>query len=155
MINPIDKELHRTLRTLILSLSASDKFIFAKHKLRTARFYILHHLYHEPGLTLGQLSEMTLLYNASASRIVYAMEKDGLVQRENDENDRRLFTLSLTENGRFFYETVNADLEADIQQRFAGLDEETRTNLRNSAQQLQTLMQDHRQWQEESSDQIT
>lgn len=124
MSGEIDQTLHRILRDLLLLNSAADRHVLAQHDLRQTRYYVLHHLYHNPDLTLAQLSELVLIYSASASRMVHSMETEGLVVREADPTDRRQFTLRLTENGRKFYETVSADLAADVAARFAELSPE-------------------------------
>lgn len=147
MVNPFDRELYIVLRDLTLLAQEADKFIMLRHGLRMSRFYILHHLYHEPGLTLGQLTERALLFSASASRTVYSLEQEGLVEREDDKNDRRLFTLSLTADGRSFYEKVSADLDADIAKRFETVDSETKASLIEKNRRLCDLLQAHRQWQ--------
>ena len=150
MIDPIDQALHALFRELLLLHDAADKHVLAQHGLRRARYFVLHHLYHEAGLTLGQLSELTLIYSASASRIVYSMEQEGLVQRVVNESDRRLFTLSLTEKGRRFYEQVSADLAADVQARYQGLDAGAKLALLEDSRRLRDMLREHCRWQVES-----
>lgn len=130
MTESLELTLHNVLKDLLVLHSAADQFVLTRHGLRRARYYVLHHLYQTPERTLGQLSALTLMYSASLSRMIYSMEQEGLVARQANEQDRRLFTLSLTENGRRLYETVSAELAADIRQRFGELD----------AAQLQTLV---------------
>ncbi|MEM7799962.1 MAG: MarR family transcriptional regulator, partial [Chloroflexota bacterium] len=85
-------KLHQSLRELSILIDAADRRILSKYRLRSARFYAMESLHHRPGLTLGELSDQILIGRASASRMVFSMEKDGLVAREPDPNDRRLFT---------------------------------------------------------------
>lgn len=151
MTDDREQALHQILRDLLLLNSAADRHVLAQHDLRQTRYYVLHHLYHDPGLTLAQLSDRVLIYSASASRIVYSMEGEGLVQRQDDPKDRRSFTLSLTANGRAFYEKVSADLTADIQRRFGALPVEVLTVLLQHGQTLRDVLESHQQGQIEGA----
>jgi DNA-binding MarR family transcriptional regulator len=123
---------------------ASDKHILACHGLRRVRFYMLRHLYQNPGISLTSLGKLSFTDGASTSRMVYGMEEKGLVQRQSKEGDRRLFVLSLTDAGKALYEGADAELRADIQKRFAGID----SDLLQSAQTLCDVISQHRKNQE-------
>jgi len=122
MDNQIEQELYRALNDLSLFHIATDKSILARHGLRRVRFFMLRHLYQNPGISFSRLGELSFTHGASTSRMIYSMEKEGLVQRQSDENDRRLSRLSLTEAGKAKYEQANSELRADIQSRFSSID---------------------------------
>lgn len=149
-MNSTDQQLHDLLADLSLFHIVCNKFVLSKHGLRRVRYYTMHHLYLKPELTLGQLSERTLVAPASSSRMVYAMEKEGLVQRKPSETDRRLFTLSLTDEGVALYKKVQADIDADIHKRFEVLDDSTKSSLLELNQRLKDALVQHSEWQEET-----
>lgn len=142
-MDKLDQDLDKLLSQLTMLQTHSIKDVLGKHGLRRARYYILQHLYEQPHLTLGQLSERAFLYSASASRTVYSMEKEGLVERETDENDRRIITLALTPKGKMFYKEVRADLEADIQTRYKSLDTSTKERLVTDLRLLHDVLIDY------------
>lgn len=146
MTSNLDVKLSEILRDLAVLHNAIEKHVLSQHGLRRSRYYILYHLYHTPHRTLGQVSELTLLYTASVSRTVYSMEQEGLVQREIDPNDRRQFTLSLTAAGTKFYETVTADLHADIKKRFASLSQAEKETLLTQNTRLRDILDAHQTW---------
>lgn len=135
--------LHQSLRELNILIDAADRRILSKYKLRSVRFYALEGLYKRPALTLGELSDHILIGRASASRMVFSMEKDGLVLRTPDPNDRRVFALSLTEKGNDLYRRIRAELDADIASRFAAFDMDTLTNTAQLHQRLKEALQAH------------
>ena len=142
MATQIEKNLHHTLNDLLLMHIAIDKFVMARHGLRRVRFYILRHLYENPGISITRLSELSFADTASISRMITGLEKKGLVQRETSEEDRRLFVLSLTATGKAKYEAANADLQADIHQRFVNIAPDMLADILQKTQLLaETILQ--------------
>ena len=148
MDNQIEKKLHHALNDLSLLHIATDKSVLARRGLRRVRFYMLRHLYQNPGLSLSRLSELSFADGASTSRMVYSMEKEGLVQRQSKQGDRRSVVLSLTDAGKALYEGANAEFEADIQKRFDNIDSDVLANLLQSVQALCDVISQHRKNQE-------
>lgn len=137
------EELHNTLNDLQLFHLASDKSVMARHGLRRVRFYMLRHLYQNPGISITQLGTLSFTDPGNTSRMVYGMEQKGLVQRRSNDNDRRLYVLSLTDAGKELYEKANADLTVDIQSRFATIAPEELAGLLQSAQRLSLVLSQH------------
>lgn len=140
MIDELDLALNDQLNQLAMLETHAIRKVLGKHGLRRARYYLLKNLYDYPGLTLGQLSEKTFVYGASASRTIYSLEKEGVVQRETNEQDRRIITLSLTEKGQAFFIAVNNDLNADIQARYQTLDKPTKERIVADLTRLQDTL---------------
>ena len=120
MLSNLDQQLHALISDINLLYLDINKHVLSKHGLRQVRYYAMHHLHLEPRLSLGKLSKLTLVDRASLSRMVFTMEKEGLIEREADESDRRLFKLSLTQKGEELYHRVQTDMNTDIKNRFPG-----------------------------------
>ena len=148
MTNEIAESLHTVLNDLLLFHIASDSYVLARHELRRVRFYMLGHLYQNPGVSFSRLSELCFTDRASTSRMIHSMEKEGLVQRQPSKGDRRLIALSLTDAGRAKYEEADSDFKADVQARFSNIDSGDLSGLLRSAQALHAAMQQHRKNQE-------
>jgi DNA-binding MarR family transcriptional regulator len=148
MKRQIEEELHKALDDLLLLHIASDKFVLARYSLRRVRFYTLRHIHHNPWISITRLSELSFSDAASTSRIVYSLEKEGLVSRQSKESDRRSFLLSLTKDGEALYEGVNAELEADIITRFSCIDSKQLLNDFQHIQRLGEAISQHRKDQE-------
>ena len=66
------------------------------------QFSILMQLHHRGNCAIGDISERFDVTNAAASQLVEKLVQSGLIQREEDPNDRRAKLLNLTEKGREF-----------------------------------------------------
>ncbi len=145
MEETLNHQLHHLLLDIDLIYLGINKNILSKHGMRRVRYYTMRHLYLSPQLSLGELSHLTLVDRASLSRMVHTMEKDGLIDREADEVDRRLFKLSLTKDGESLFKRVQADMNADIQSRFEGLSDETKHRLLELNLELKHVLSEHAQ----------
>lgn len=66
-----------------------------------SRFDVMSSLDHaEAPLTMGQLSDRLLVSNGNVSGLIARLVDDGLVVREASPDDRRVFTVELTPEGR-------------------------------------------------------
>jgi len=68
--------------------------------LSLARFDLLAQLSREDGQTLAQLSRRMLVTAGNLTGLVDRAERDGIVERRPDPNDRRLTRVSLTARGQ-------------------------------------------------------
>ena len=75
------------------------------------------------GVTMSELSRMLLVSNGNATAVVNRLEAAGLVRRKPSDADRRTVFVTLTTEGRGFFETLAVEHEAEVDRLFAGLDE--------------------------------
>jgi MarR family 2-MHQ and catechol resistance regulon transcriptional repressor len=68
--------------------------------LTQTQFGVLETLYHLGPLCQGEISSKLLKSGGNITLVVDNLEKQGLVQRERDQHDRRTVTVSLTPAGR-------------------------------------------------------
>lgn len=78
---------------------------------------------------LGALSEHLRIAARSATEVVDALEKDGLVERRPDPCDRRATLVSLTDRGAQVAAGVRAARNAEAEKFFARLDDADRASL--------------------------
>ena len=64
------------------------------------QFGILMQLHHTGNCAVGDISERFDITNAAASQLVDKLVQGGLIQREEDPDDRRARRLNLTQKGR-------------------------------------------------------
>ncbi|RYY37278.1 MAG: MarR family transcriptional regulator [Sphingomonadales bacterium] len=62
----------------------------------------------EDGLTMGALSQALLVSNGNVTQLVQKLAADALVQVAPDPNDRRVFRVRLTEDGRAHFAELAA-----------------------------------------------
>lgn len=102
------------------------------HDLTESQFAVLEALHHLGPLNHKTIAEKMLTREANITHVVDNLERDGLVERERSEEDRRVVEVQLTEAGReviaevfpkfvnFLTETVG-DFDSDKQDRLAEL----------------------------------
>ena len=87
----------------------------------TAQWRALAWLGHEPGLKQVELAERLDVEPITAGRIVDRLEESGLVLRQPDPVDRRVWRLFLTDDATPIFERLTLLAEEMTQQAFEGL----------------------------------
>jgi len=88
--------------------------------LTTSQAEVLSVLRDHGSLSLITLGDLLICETGSPSRLVQGLVDDGLVEKTSSPDDKRMVTLSLTENGREKAERINA-LENRFYELNAGL----------------------------------
>jgi len=101
---------------------------------------LLSGLLHEPELTVGALAEQAMVSNPTATRMLDALERDGLVLRRKCERDRRAVLVSLTDEGRRVVEGSWSDLNAGLTRASAALSDRERSEATRLLDRLALLM---------------
>ena len=87
----------------------------------TAQWRALAWLGHEPGLKQVELAERLDVEPITAGRIVDRLEESGLVLRQPDPVDRRVWRLFLTDEARPIHDRLSSLAEEMADQVFVGL----------------------------------
>jgi MarR family 2-MHQ and catechol resistance regulon transcriptional repressor len=74
--------------------------------LTPSQFAVLEALYHLGSMTQGDIGAKVLKSGSNMTTVIDHLERDGLVHRERDADDRRVIHLHLTEAGRGKIEAV-------------------------------------------------
>ncbi|HLO33317.1 MAG TPA: MarR family transcriptional regulator [Anaerolineales bacterium] len=74
--------------------------------LTPSQFAVLEALYHLGPMTQGEVSQKVLKSGSNITTVIDNLERDGLVRRQRDEQDRRVIHIHLTEVGSRKIETV-------------------------------------------------
>jgi len=95
-------------------------------------------------LTLGRLAELEGVTPPSITRIVAALERDGLVRREVDEADRRISRVALTPEGARLLRRTRRRKNAFLARRLDRLDDRDLAAVRAALPVLEHLLDDDR-----------
>ena len=79
---------------LALGKSLADALV--QQSISFTHYYYLRTLFEEDGLTLTELSSRIPIDPATATRVLDTMERDGLIRRERNREDRRKVNIFLT-----------------------------------------------------------
>lgn len=98
--------------------------VFCSHGITRGQPQVLGYLHMHDGCIQRELADALHLEPASVSALLSGLEKSGLVRREPDENDRRVWRVTLTETGRACGERIHEGLDRIDEAMFAGLTDE-------------------------------
>lgn len=93
------------LHHLLLELVRTAEFalldrLFPGRVLSMSQLFAIHELDHSSGLSQRELAERLGLEKSSVSRLVADLEVEGLLTRERDPGNRRIYRLAITAEGR-------------------------------------------------------
>jgi DNA-binding MarR family transcriptional regulator len=93
---------HGCLQFTNTVMRALDAALTAAHGISVKEFDVLITLFNAPGgrLRMTELAERVVLTPSGVTHLVTRLERDGLVSRSVDEDDRRSFFAALTRDGR-------------------------------------------------------
>jgi DNA-binding MarR family transcriptional regulator len=102
-----DRKLYYSLKSIFLHIDNQEKALLARFSLNIPRFYILMHVYNRPGINYIDLSDLLLCTKGNTTRVVRAMQREGLLTRQINTEDRRSYNLYLTPKGEILFKEVN------------------------------------------------
>jgi len=73
--------------------------VYTKYGLTSGQFAVLEALYHKGELSVGEVQDKILSTSGTIPVIVKNLEKEGFLQKSNDESDKRRFILQITQKG--------------------------------------------------------
>ena len=98
------REQAEKISALLTTINKKIHLDFARHLesfgLTVPQMFVLRILGTENDLSISELSKRVGLTNSTVSGIVDRLEKEGYVQRQRDEKDRRVVYVKLTEKSR-------------------------------------------------------
>ena len=123
------------MRQLHFISSASNAFVSKRQKLNGQQ-RVLAILAKEDGLIQSQLAEILDIRPSSLAELMKKMEKNGDVLRREEEHDKRIKRVFLTENGKQKAQKFNHADEDMSEAFFAGLTEEEQENFSEYLQKI-------------------
>lgn len=99
-------DVERLLRTVSVIIKKRGREILADFGITPPQFSALLTLIQNGDMTIGELGEEMYLACSTATDLVDRMERNGLVARERDTNDRRVVRLRVLERGHQMLEEV-------------------------------------------------
>ncbi|NVN90821.1 MAG: MarR family transcriptional regulator [Desulfuromonadales bacterium] len=128
-MKPATNETYRSLTTYTKLMRAAESVtvrvhrVLATPKLTISQFGVLEALYHKGPLCQRDIATKILKSTGNITLVIDNLEKQNLVRRERDNEDRRYVTIHLTDAGTTLIAEVFADIEASIVREMAALSE--------------------------------
>ncbi len=136
--------IYDTIKEIYFWLDYGDRQLLDGFDLNVPRFYLLKHIRENPGISFTQLSVLMISDKSNITRLIQAMESEGLVTRKQHETDRRTWNLFLSRSGQDVLDRATAAHEAMTQARFSGVfqnQDELLNNLIEVRQALQRQLE--------------
>jgi DNA-binding MarR family transcriptional regulator len=139
---------HQSLKVWLRLLSCSTqieteirKRLRAEFGMTLARFDYLAQLHRHPeGLRMSALSRYLMVTGGNVTGLTDELEKEGLVERSAEAEDRRYSRVSLTPQGRALFETIASVHEGWVVAIFAGLSGAQKSQLHDLLGQLRVQL---------------
>lgn len=114
----------------------------ARHTVGRAQGIVLKILAEKDGLTQTEITEKLDIRPSSLGELVVKLEKNGYVERRQNENDKRVINVFLTEKGRELEKEFINPRQKAAESWCAGLSEEDKTQLSELLNKLILSMED-------------
>lgn len=137
-------ELYKSLKSIFLHIDNHEKAFLARFGLNVPRFFVLMHVEKNPGINYIVLSDLLLCTKSNTTRVVSGMQKEGLINREMDPNDRRSYQLTLTKAGHALFENVYPDYNKLVDGLMSKLDKAKLENYLKASSEIENTLTPNR-----------
>jgi len=135
-------QLVRELVFAYQSFTRSGETYIRKLGLTPPQFDVIATLGNTKGFNFKVLGEKTLITKGTLTGVVDRLEEKGLVQRQMDQYDRRMFQVVLTQQGKEVFEKVFPAQILHFKERFQALTSEEHEAILTALQKLNKLFQE-------------
>ena len=129
-MKPTEKPTYRALNTYTKLMRAAESVtsrvhrVLAAPKLTISQFGVLEALYHKGPLCQRDIAAKILKSTGNITLVINNLEKQNFVRRVRDGEDRRYYSINLTETGTALIAKVFADVEAAIVMEMTPINED-------------------------------
>ena len=134
------EHLYDLIKESFLLLDFGDRALFERYGLSVSRYYALHHIAGNPGLSPSRLSQLMFCDKSNITRLLQGLEADGYVMRHAHESDARVQRLFLTDKGQQLHDQVCTAHMDSIQERLGALPSEAGEQLETALAHLKKAL---------------
>ncbi|GEL07184.1 MarR family winged helix-turn-helix transcriptional regulator [Salisediminibacterium halotolerans] len=139
--------IERTLRMVADIVKQKGREILNEFPITPPQFVALQWLHEYGDMTIGELSAKMYLAYSTTTDLIDRMEKNDLVERVKDENDRRVVRIHLQDKGTTIIREVINQREAYLQDVLENFSKDEVDFLENSLSQLfEEMKRDAETW---------
>lgn len=119
--------------------------IFNQGGLTSAQFAVLEALYHKGDLTINEIIDSILSTSGNMTVVINNLEKDAMIERHPNPNDKRSYIIAITQKGRKKIEEIFPGHVEDLAESFTGLKEEEKEMLVHLLKKINTRSESNEQ----------
>lgn len=113
--------------------------IFGDGGLTTAQFSVLETLYHKGSMSINQIIQTVLSTGGNMTVVVNNLEKENLVTRYTNPEDKRSSVITITEKGKQKVEEIFPNHLIDLEEHFSKLTSEEKSLLIKTLKKINTV----------------
>ncbi len=121
--------IEENLRRVCYKIKKKGREILNDVDITPPQFEALQYLIYEENLTIGELSNRMFLACSTVTDLLDRMERNELVKRVKDENDRRIVRISVLEKGHHLLESVMETRQNYVAEILSELSEDVIANV--------------------------
>jgi DNA-binding MarR family transcriptional regulator len=133
-------KIERLLRRVAVIIKRRGRDILADFEITGPQFNALLTLRDNPDITMGELCEKLFLACSTATDLIDRMEKNGVLVRRRDPQDRRVIRLAISEKGQQVIAEVVKARRRYVSSILSNLSDDEKDHLANALEKLHTLM---------------
>lgn len=103
---PLHMEALKKLRIVIRAAQRHSNWIEKQCGVSGAQLWVMQEVYETPGARVGQIADKLAIHQTTASNLIDALVKRGLIEKERDREDQRVVRLALSKEGCAVLETA-------------------------------------------------
>ncbi|HEY9576973.1 MAG TPA: MarR family transcriptional regulator [Pseudobacillus sp.] len=133
-------EIEKELRYINGIIKQKGREILSDYKITPPQFIALQWLFEEGDMTIGELSMKMFLAFSTTTDLIDRMERNKLVERVKDTNDRRIVRIHLLEEGASMIEEVIEKRQLYVQQILQNFSETEILSLKSNLEKMHQEM---------------
>jgi len=137
---PYVGEIDKLIRRVSFVIKCRGRDILNEFEITTPQFNALLLLAEHGDMTIGDLGSKMYLASSTATDLIDRMERNGLVARERDRNDRRVVRLHMLDKGHQMIKEVLENRRRYLSTILSQVSESDIENLKRSLKALYELM---------------
>ncbi|MTI96871.1 MAG: MarR family transcriptional regulator [Firmicutes bacterium] len=137
---PYVEEIEMLIRQVSFVIKCRGRDILNDFEITPPQFNALLLLAEHGDMTIGELGSRMYLASSTATDLIDRMERNDLVERIRDTNDRRVVRLHMLENGRKMIDEVMESRKRYLDNILAHLSEAEKKKLVESLESIHELM---------------
>ncbi|KMY54948.1 MarR family transcriptional regulator [Bacillus sp. FJAT-27231] len=133
-------DIEKELRYINGIIKQKGREILSDYKITPPQFIALQWLFEEGDMTIGELSTKMFLAFSTTTDLIDRMERNNLVERVKDTNDRRIVRIHLLKEGASMIEEVIKKRQLYVQQILQNFSEDEILSLKSNLEKMHQEM---------------
>ncbi|MDQ0215426.1 DNA-binding MarR family transcriptional regulator [Oikeobacillus pervagus] len=137
-------DIEKDLRYIACIIKQKGREILNQYKITPPQFIALQWLFEDGDMTIGELSSKMYLACSTMTDLIDRMEKNQLVARMKDSQDRRVVRIQLLEEGERIIDEVIQKRQLFVQQTLSDFNDTEIMSLKNNLMKMHQEMKKDR-----------